>query len=182
MIDSVDVDGLVERVDVDALVQRVDVSALVDRVDLDAVLAKVDIQALLQRIDLNAMLAEVDLNAIMAGVDVQALAKRADIGRLVAESSQDVAGSALDLARRQVVTLDVVLTRVAHRLTARKDRDWPGPSPGLVVGACPGRVDLCVWTGRARHRGPHAGDDGGWPSGGGPRWLAAQGASGSGSS
>ena len=132
VIDSVDVDGLVERIDVDALVQRVDVAALVERVDLDALLAKVDIQALLQRIDLNAMLAEVDLNAIMAGVDVQALAKRADIGRLVSESSQDVAGSALDLARRQVVTLDVLLTRVAHRLTGRKDRDWPAGPPALV--------------------------------------------------
>lgn len=141
VIDSVDVDGLVERVDVDALVQRVDVAALIDRVDiaalvervdLDALLAKVDIQALLQRVDLNAMLADVDLNAILAGVDVQALAKRADIGRLVAESSQDVASSALDLARRQVVTLDVLLTRVALRLTGRKGRDWPAGPAALV--------------------------------------------------
>lgn len=114
VIDSVDVDGLVERIDVDAL------------------LARVDLQALLQRVDLNALLADVDLNAILAEVDVQALAKRADIGRLVAESSQDVAGSALDLARRQVVTLDALVAGLALRVTGRKGRDWPAGPPVLV--------------------------------------------------
>ena len=76
------------------------------------------------------MLAEVDIDALLDRIDVAAIAERAQVGELVAQSTRDVAGSTLDLARRQLVALDLLVLRVVHRVmrarpTGRSDhRRW----------------------------------------------------------
>jgi len=125
VVDAVDLDALLARVDIDGIIQRVDLDALLTRVDIDALLARVDIAGIVGRVDLNALLADLDLDPLLAGIDVASLAERAEIGRLVTESSQQVAGTALDLARRQLVGLDFLLTRLALRLLGRDPESMP---------------------------------------------------------
>jgi uncharacterized RDD family membrane protein YckC len=140
VVDSVDIDALLERVDVDALLRRIDVDGLLDRIDIDRLLSRVDVQALIsrvdvggliERVDLNAVLAEVDIDALLERIDVAAIAERAQVGELVAQSTRDVAGTTLDLARRQLVALDLLVLRVVHRLMRRTD--WPLGPASLVT-------------------------------------------------
>lgn len=141
IMDAVDVNAVLDRVDVNALLDRVDVDALLERVDVNALLADADIDALVQRADLDAILADVDLDALLERVDVDAvlarvdvaeLAKRAKVGELVAESTSDVAGSALDLGRRQAVALDTLLAGVVNRILGRHSEGMP-QGPALLV-------------------------------------------------
>ena len=132
LLARVDVDGLLERVDVDALLARVAVNDLLARVDVDALLERVDVDAVLARVDVDALLARADVDGVVARVDVNAVARRARIGELVAESSGDVAGSALDLGRRQAVALDTLLARSINRVLGRDASTMPDGPPALT--------------------------------------------------
>jgi uncharacterized RDD family membrane protein YckC len=129
LVDRVDVDHLLDRVDVNHLLDRVDVNRLLDRVDVDALLDRVDVNRVLDRVDPDRLLARVDVDAFMDRVDVERLVQRAGIPDIVAESTGSVAESALDLLRRQLLALDVVLARGAMRLRGRDDASLPaGPT------------------------------------------------------
>lgn len=129
LVGRVDVGALVARVDPDELMGRVDVDALLGRVDMNLLLDRVDLNPLLDRIDLNALLAKVDIEGLLADVDLEALVRRSGVPELVAESTNQLAGSALDLARRQLVALDVVIDRVLGRLLGRDAGSRPtGPT------------------------------------------------------
>ena len=129
IIAAVDVNELLEGVDIDALLEQVDVNALLDRVDVDGLMARADVDALVGRVDVDALMGRVDIEALLEGVDVAGLAKRAKVGELVAESTSDVASSALDLGRRQAVGVDTVLTRTVNRLLGRDPNSTPlGPA------------------------------------------------------
>ncbi|MBY5161315.1 RDD family protein [Salsipaludibacter albus] len=150
LLDRVDVDRLLERADVDGLVQRVDVQRLAARldldpvlasVDLDAVLARVDVDVVLARIDLERVLARVDLDLLVARIDLDAIVDRLDVAELVqragipdlvADSTGQLAGSALDLARRQLVAVDVGTWRIAQRLGRRDPASLPAGPATLV--------------------------------------------------
>jgi len=123
---------VVDTVDPDIVLEHVDLNALLSRVDLDAVLARVDIDALLARVDLNTLLADVDLDALLRNVDLEALVRRSGIPDIVAESTYSMAGSALDLARRQLVGLDVVVDRIVDRLMRRSEEQRLKGPPMLV--------------------------------------------------
>jgi len=125
---------VIGAIDVDAVVQRVDLDALLADVDLDRLLENVDLNAVLQRVDLNALVDQVDMAALIEKVDVAAVAERAEIGELVARSTSEVAGSTLDLARRQLVGLDVIVIGVVNRML-RRDPDELKPGPELLVPA-----------------------------------------------
>ena len=137
VVDSVDIDALLERVDIDALLRRIDIDGLLDRIDIDRLMARVDVQALIdrvdvggliERVDLDAVLAEVDINALMERIDVAAIAERAEIGELVAQSTRDVAGSTIDLVRRQLVAIDLLVLRLVQRvLKQARCRHGGGP-------------------------------------------------------
>lgn len=133
VVDQIDVDHLLDRVDVDAVLARVDVNRLLDRVDINALLARVDVNALLDRVDVNRIMARVDAEAILESVDLEAAVRRAGVPEIVAESTGRVAGSALDLARRQVVGLDVIVDRVINRVLRRDPADQPTAPPALVM-------------------------------------------------
>lgn len=152
VVGRLDLDALLARVDVNQLLARVEPDALVARVDPNAIVARVDPNALLDRVDVNALMARVDLNTLLAGVDVdallrnldlEALVRRSGIPDIVAESTYSMAGSALDVARRQLVGLDVVADRIVDRLMRRSDEQRLEGPPRLVGGVqAPPRPDV----------------------------------------
>ncbi len=132
VLDRVDVNRLLDRVEVDRLLDRVDVDRLLDRVDVDRVLDRADLERLLARVDVDALLGRVDLDALLAEVDVEDLVRRAGIPELIADSTGQAANSALDLARRQLVAVDVAATRLVQRLLRRDPGALP-PGPPLLL-------------------------------------------------
>ncbi len=132
LLDRVDVDRLLERADVDALLEGVEVNALLDRVDIDALLDRVDVDRLLARADVDATLDRVDVERLLKRVDIEDLVRRAGIPELIADSTGQVAGSALDLVRRQLVGVDVGLQRIVQRLL-RRDPDALPQGPPLLM-------------------------------------------------
>lgn len=178
LLQGVDVDALVRRIDLDAVLAEVDIQALLQRVDLNALLADVDLNTLLADVDLNALLDRVDPNPlldrvepnrlldrvdadrlldrvdvdrIMDRVDVQGLVDRAGIADIVAESTGAVAGSVLDVARRQMVALDVVVERPIYQFIGRDPRARP-PGPPQLLAAQP-----LIFEGRGQVSGRYAG-------------------------
>ncbi len=134
VIDSIDLNRVLGRVDINALLEDVDVDALVARIDLDALLARVDVEGIIDRVDIDGIVKRVDIEGLLDEVDVAGIAKRADIGDLVAESTTSVAGSALDLGRRQIVGLDEILMRFVTRMLGR-DASTLKQGPELLVAA-----------------------------------------------
>jgi hypothetical protein len=112
--------------------ERVDVNLILDHVDLNALLARVDVDEFLKDVDIDAIAARIDIDAILARVDVAGVAKQANIGELVAESTSDVAGSALDVGRRQGAALDTLLARTVNRVLGRDSDAMPQGPPGLT--------------------------------------------------
>jgi uncharacterized RDD family membrane protein YckC len=104
-----------QRVDVNALLERVDMNALLDRVDVDQLMARVDVDALMDRID------------------VEELVRRSGIPDVVKESTSALAGSALDVIRRQLVALDSIVGRPFYRLTGRDPAERPVAPDGIDV-------------------------------------------------
>jgi uncharacterized RDD family membrane protein YckC len=128
LVGRVDVNRLLERVDPNLLLARVDPQLLMDRVDVDAVLARVDPQPIIDRVDIDALLARVDpqaivdrvdMDAVLGRVDIQALVQRSGIPDVVADSTRSMAASMIDLGRRQLVGLDVIVERLIFRMLRR---------------------------------------------------------------
>lgn len=171
LLDRLDPNRLLDRVEPDRLLDRVDPNRLMDRVDADRIVARVDANALVRRVDANALVASVDANALVASVDVNAVADRLDIDRLVdrmdvaaiveragvpeivRESTGHMAGSLLDVARRQVVAIDQVVTRIAGRFVRGKTKNRTLPQgPPLLV-----QTEATSSTGRGVITGHYAG-------------------------
>jgi uncharacterized RDD family membrane protein YckC len=140
---GIDVDALMARVDVEALLDRIDVNALLDRVDVNALLDRVDVEALLERVDVDRLMDRVDVDRLLERADIEGIVRRSGVPDIVRESTEALAGSALDVVRRQLVSVDVILSRMAYRLTGRSNvRRPPAPpaieSAGLVEGGITG--------------------------------------------
>jgi uncharacterized RDD family membrane protein YckC len=133
LLARVDPNALLERVDVDRLLDRVDVDRLLDRVDANRLLDRLDLDRLVAGLDIDAVVARVDLERALDGVDLEGLVRQAGIPELVAESTGQVAGSALDLGRRLLVGLDVGSSRFLLRLTRRDPDALPAGPPTLVA-------------------------------------------------
>jgi uncharacterized RDD family membrane protein YckC len=133
ILDRVDVNRLLDRVAVDRLLDRVDVNRVLDRVDVHQLLDRVDLDRVAARLDIDALMARVDLERMLAEVDLEALVRRAGIPELVADSTGQVAGSALDLGRRQLVGLDVGVGRGLQRLLGRDPDALPAGPTTLVA-------------------------------------------------
>ena len=131
IIDQVDVNALMDRVDVNALLDRVDPQIILDNVDVNALLDRVDVDALLDRVDVNALMDRVDVDALLDRVDVKELTDRAGIPDIVRESTGALAGSAMDVVRRQIVAVDQVVERTIYRLLRRDPSTRPVAPPAL---------------------------------------------------
>ncbi|HEX6256493.1 MAG TPA: RDD family protein [Euzebyales bacterium] len=132
VLDVVDPDEIVERLDIDALLRRVDVDGLLRRVDVDGLLRRVDVDALLRRVDVDGVVGRVDLDAVLERVDVERVVQRAGIPDIVAESTTSVLERTLDVVRRQLLGVDVVLARAIARLLSRDERSLQAGPTELV--------------------------------------------------
>jgi uncharacterized RDD family membrane protein YckC len=123
---------------VDAVLARVDVDGLLARVDVDAVLARVDLDAVLARVDLDAVLGRVDVDAVVDRVDVEAVIQRAGIRDIVAESTTSVLQMTIDTARRQLLGVDIVVSRVVSPARFGRGRSLPAGPAALMAPDAPG--------------------------------------------
>jgi len=123
---------MLERVDVNVVLDEVDVDRLLDQIDIDRLLDRVDLARLLNRVDVDGLVSRVDVGALIDRVDIDAITRRAKVGELVARSTTEVAGSTLDVARRQIVGLDTLFMRFIDRLLGRDPEAQPLGPPGLV--------------------------------------------------
>jgi uncharacterized RDD family membrane protein YckC len=141
LLDRVDPDRLLDRVDANALLDRVDPDRLLDRVDVNRVLDRVDPDRLLDRVDPDRLMDRVDINGLMDRVDIREVVDRAGVAEIVGEGTGQVAGSVLDAVRRQVVAVDEISGRVAHRIVGKDPKKVPeGPAALLAGGAESGSV------------------------------------------
>ena len=122
---------VMDSIDVQALIEEIDLNALLDEIDVEGLISRIDLNTLLENIDLNALLDQIDLDALMDKIDLEALMRKANIGEMVAESTGQMAGSALDLFRRPVVGLDVIIMRFINGLMRRKPEELPVGPPLL---------------------------------------------------
>lgn len=148
VVARIEMDDLLARIDVNALLDRVDVNAVLDRVDVDRLLDRVDPDRLLDRVDPDRLLDRVDVDRLVSRVDVDGLLNRVDIDGIVASSTRGVAGSLVDIVRRQMVGLDTILMRTVQRVRGVDPSTLP-PGPATLVpadsGARPGHYEV---TGR----------------------------------
>jgi uncharacterized RDD family membrane protein YckC len=151
IVEQIDVNALMERVDINDLLDRVDVSQLMDRVDVNDLLDRVDVNQLMDRVDVDALLDRVDVNHLMDRIDVKSLTDRAGIPDIVAESTGALAGSAMDVVRRQIVSLDQIIGQFTYQVTGRDPRTRP-VAPPLLEGS--GRM---AKDGRGQVTGHYAG-------------------------
>jgi len=135
IIDQVDVNALMDKVDVNALLERVDPQVILDNVDVNELMDRVDVNALLDRVDVNELMDRVDVEAILDRVDVKELTDRAGIPEIVRESTGELAGSAWDVVRRQIVALDQIISNVTYRFIRRNPATRPVAPPKLKAGA-----------------------------------------------
>ena len=124
VVETIHPDIILDHVDVDAIVRRIDVNNVVQRIDMDALLDRVDIGLLLDRVDVERVLSRIDLEAVV---------RRSGVPEIVAQSTGQMAGSALDVGRRQLVGLDALIERLADRLF-RRTRTDESTRPQLLRG------------------------------------------------
>lgn len=132
LLDRIDPNRLLDRVDPNALLDRVDPNALLDRVDVDRLLDQVDPNRLLDRVDVDRLLARVDVDRLLQGVDLEALVRRSGVPEIVAESTNAIGQRGLDLLRRQLVALDVLIDQFTDRLLRRDFSTEPAGPVELV--------------------------------------------------
>ena len=137
IIGRVDVNSLLGKVDVNALLDRVDVDSLLDRVDVDALLDRVDVDALLQRADVDGLMDRVDVDRLLQRVDITGIVRRAQVDALVSATAGGLGNRMLDLIRRQLVGLDIIITRVVDRVLHRR-LDEPVSEEGTYTGQVAG--------------------------------------------
>lgn len=144
---------VVDVVDPDVVIEHVDINAIIERVDVDALLERVDVDALVDRIDLDRLMSRIDIDAIIEQVDVKDIVDRAGVADIVKESTGQLAGSALDVFRRQIVALDAIVSRVTYRLIGRDPVERPRAPRDLETG----EPAVAERSGRAQVTGHYAG-------------------------
>lgn len=140
LVARTDLDALLDEVDVNRLLDRVEVNRLLDRVEVDRLLDRVDVDRLLDRADPDRLLDRVDIDRLVDRIDVEALVERAGVPDIIAESTGQMAGSALDLVRQQAVAIDVILMRVIVAGLLRRDVASFPAGPRALVGDERGEV------------------------------------------
>ncbi|MFD3401264.1 RDD family protein [Kribbella sp. NPDC058693] len=142
VIETVQPDVVLSHIDLDALLDRVDINRVLSRVDLDALIDRIDVERLMDRVDVERLLERVDLGRLLERVDVESLVRRSGVPQIVVESQTRLAGSLVDLVRRQLAGLDAILNRGVTRLLRRE----PAPRSRTVTGEYAGAVSRAIAT------------------------------------
>ncbi|MGI9018812.1 MAG: RDD family protein [Euzebya sp.] len=146
IVERVDPNGLIDRVDVNRLLDRVDVDRLLEHVDVNRLLEQVDVNRLLDRVDPDRLMDRVDVDRFMSRLDIDAVVSRVDVDGIVASSTSRVAGSVIDVIRRQGVGLDAITMRTLQRLRGVDAATVPEGPAQLIRGT--GATDRYEVTGR----------------------------------
>jgi hypothetical protein len=123
VLNSIDLDTLLDRVDVNKIVERVDVERVVERVDVERIVERVDIQKIVERID---------VNSIVDKLDIDSLVEQTELGSIIARSTTGALTELLDVVRSQGVGLDDFFSKWANRIVGRKTTALPLGPPLLV--------------------------------------------------
>ena len=136
VVDVLDLNALVQSIDLNAVLNRIDINEILKNVDVSALVDRVDINDVLQRVDVGALLDRIDMNDLVQRLDIDALVEQTDLGAVIAKSSGGIATDALDAARSQAVGLDGFIDRWVQRALRRK---YAAPSmpPALLDGQLP---------------------------------------------
>ena len=76
-------------------------------------------------------MARIDVEKLLAEVDIEGLVRRSGVPDIVAESTSRMAGSVLDVARRELARLDTFADRVVDRVMRRPPGTRPTAPPLL---------------------------------------------------
>lgn len=120
ILERVDLGRVIARLDLDDVLRRVDVDAIVRRVDVEAIVRRVDVEAIVERVDIASIVARVDVDQIVDRVDVPRIVERVNVARVATSTATTMTSSALDLVRRQVARLDVLLASFVRRVFRRR--------------------------------------------------------------
>ncbi len=134
VVDSVDLDHVVEQIDVNDVVNRVDLDHVIAGLDINEVLDRIDPDRLLDRMDLNRLLDRLDLNRLLDRLDVDRFLDRLDVDRFLDRLDVDRFLDRLDVDRFigrldvdavvQRVDLNAAIEQVdIDRIVARVDID-----------------------------------------------------------
>jgi len=132
LVSRVDADAIVDRVDVEKIIDRVDVEKIVERVDVEKIVERVDVDKLLERVDVNALVERVDVRRIVDQLDIESLVAQTELGSIIFKSTSSVAAEALDVIRAQGVGLDDFFARWTNRILRRNPESLPLGPPALV--------------------------------------------------
>jgi hypothetical protein len=110
---------VVESLDVNALLDRTDLNRLLDQIDVNRLLERVDVDKLVERLDMQAVLNQVDINELADRIDVAALIDKTELSAIVTRSSTTIFSEGIDLVRSQAVGLDDFIARWVNRLLRR---------------------------------------------------------------
>ncbi|HEX4776798.1 MAG TPA: RDD family protein [Acidimicrobiia bacterium] len=116
----IDPNTILERVDLGRVIARLDLDDVLRRVDVDAIVRRVDVEAIVERVDIASIVARVDVDQIVDRVDVPRIVERVNVARVATSTATTMTSSALDLVRRQVARLDVLLASFVRRVFRRR--------------------------------------------------------------
>jgi uncharacterized RDD family membrane protein YckC len=119
VVGEIDLDRTLERVDLNALLARLDLDALIARIDLNGVLSRVDIEAIIDRVDLDQVLGRVDIDQLMDRININDIVKRVQVDAIVTATASQTGYRVLTHFRRQLLGLDVLVTRLVNRVRSR---------------------------------------------------------------
>jgi hypothetical protein len=150
VVSRVNADAIVDRVDVEKIIDRVDVEKIIDRVDVEKIVERVDVDKLLERVDVNALVERVDVRRIVDQLDIESLVAQTELGSIIFKSTSSVAAEVLDVIRAQGVGLDDFFARWSNRILRRNPASLPLGPPALLslapaeipaLSASPARVE-----------------------------------------
>lgn len=129
------------------MVGIVPIEAVLDNVDVNTVLDEVDVNRLLARVDIDRLLERVDIDALLERVDLERIVYRAGIPQIVADTTGQLAGGTLDLARARLADADRLAALIADRVTLRRRTRpvWYDPATGLASAYAGGASRLLAW-------------------------------------
>ena len=131
------IDEVLAEIDLDQLLARIDLNALLTHVDIDALLKTVDLDAVLARMDIDEVVQRIDVDRLMERVNISEIIQRAQVDAIVVATAGGLGKRTLDLVRRQLVGIDIILDRVVDRILRRRVAE-PVSEDGSVTGQLAG--------------------------------------------
>jgi uncharacterized RDD family membrane protein YckC len=118
-VEMIPLDEVLAEIDLDLLLSRIDLNALLARVDLNELMNNIDIDALVARIDVDQVIDRVDIQHLVERLNIEDIVRRAQVEAIFRATAGGLTNRLLDLIRRQLVGLDIIMTRIVDRTLHR---------------------------------------------------------------